>query len=88
MAAGSPLPAIVNRPSTKSVGTVGFGNGSQRSWLGGVGTSPKRLTMRPLSIRAKGRCIAAGRIRYVQERRLDPRGAVNAEPESCSAYRP
>ena len=39
---GSPLPAIVTRPSTKSVGAAGIGNGSQRSWLGGVGTSSKR----------------------------------------------
>ena len=33
-AAGSPLPAIVTRPSTKSVGASGIGSGSQRSWFG------------------------------------------------------
>ena len=31
------------------------------------------------------RCIAAGRMRYSQERSFWPRGAVNGEPESCSA---
>jgi hypothetical protein len=35
-----------------------------------------------------GSCTAAGRIRYSQLRRFVWRGAVNAVPESCSAYRP
>ena len=40
--AGSPLPAIVTRPSTKSVGAAGIGSGSQRSWFGGVGDVVER----------------------------------------------
>ena len=77
----SPLPAIVTRPSTKSVGAAGIGSGSQRSWLGGVGTSSKRLTMpRRRRSRSNGSCIAAGRMRYSHERRLSARGAVNAVP--------
>jgi hypothetical protein len=87
-AAGSPTPAIVTRPSTKSVGAPGTGGGSQRSWLGGVGTLSKRLSMRPLSIIRNGSWTAAGRIRYSHVRRFAPRGAVNAVPESCSAYSP
>ena len=30
-------------------------------------------------------CFTEGRMRYIQERSLAPRGAVNGEPESCSA---
>jgi hypothetical protein len=36
-----PLPAIVNSPSTKSVGASGNGTGFQRSWSGVTGPSPK-----------------------------------------------
>ena len=77
----------------KSVGSAGIGSGSQRSWFGGVGgTSAKFATsfarsLAPL-ICVNGLCTAAGRIRYSHERRLWPRGAVNAVPDSCSAYRP
>jgi hypothetical protein len=73
----------------KSVGLSGIGNGYQRSWLGGVGgTVAKSDTMEVDSTSLNGRCTAAGRIRYSQERRLWLRGAVNAVPEICSAYRP
>ena len=43
----SPLPAIVTRPSTKSVGCVGIGSGSQRNWFGGVGTSSNGAATEP-----------------------------------------
>ena len=33
-------------------------------------------------------CMAAGRMRYVHVRRFSERGAVNALPEICSAYKP
>jgi hypothetical protein len=84
---GPPLPAIVTQLSMKSVGSAGSGSGSQRSWFGGTSMS-KRLTMRPSPMRRNGPCIAAGRIRYSQLRRLCARGAVNAVPDSCSAYSP
>ena len=60
---GPPLPAIVTRPSTKSVGSLGIGSGFQRSWLGVASTSSNALTMRPSSMRANGSCIADGRMR-------------------------
>jgi hypothetical protein len=87
------LPAIVTSPSTKSVGSTGIGSGSQRSWFGGVGgtsaESPNSATSRCRPVNgSNGRCTAAGRIRYSHARRLWPRGAVNAVPDSCSAYSP
>ncbi len=84
-AAGDPLPATVYRPSTKSVGVAGNGNGSQRSWSGVTGPSPKSLWKHGCTNGAKVPCIAAGRIRYSQLRRFSARGAVNALPDSCSA---
>src|SRR5690606_13602804 len=72
----------------KSVGASGIGSGFQRIWSGETGTSPKRSWKRGWANGSKRPCIAAGRIRYSQLRRLLPRGAVNALPVSCSAYRP
>src|SRR5690606_9065780 len=90
-AAGPPLPAIVNRPSTKSTEapSPGIGSGFQRNWSGVTGPSPKSLwkALAP-PYEAKCPCIAAGRIRYSQLRRFSLRGAVNAVPLSCSAYSP
>ena len=88
MLSGEPLPAMVTRPSTKSVGASGIGSGLQRSWFGGGATPVKPATTWPLPISSNGPCMAAGRMRYSQERRLWPRGAVKAVPEICSAYRP
>jgi hypothetical protein len=82
------LPAIVYRPSTKSVparSPSGSGSGFQRSWSGLTGPSPKSLWKRACANGENGPCIAAGRIRYSQLRRLAWRGAVNAVPLSCSA---
>jgi len=88
MAAGEPLPTIVTRPSMKSVGASGSGRGLQRNWFGDGAMPSKPAAMRPLFMRSKMPCMAAGRIRYSQERRLWLRGAVNAVPDNCSAYRP
>src|SRR5690606_34493374 len=88
IAAGEPLPAIVNSPSTKSAGCAGIGSGSQRNWSGVTGPSPKSLCRRGCANGANGPCMAAGRIRYSQLRRFSLRGAVNAVPLNCSAYRP
>jgi hypothetical protein len=84
-AEGPPLPAIVTRPWTRSVGAAGIGSGFQRIWFGDAGTSSNALTIAPASSGSNGRCIADGRIRYSHERRLSARGAVNAVPLSCSA---
>jgi hypothetical protein len=85
---GAPWPAIVTQPATKSVGCEGIGSGLQRSWFGVATAAPNSFVIRPLSMRRKGWCTAPGRMRYIQVRRFAPRGAVNAVPESCSAYRP
>ena len=87
------LPAMLTMPSTKSVGASGSGSGSQRSWLGGVGTSskpwPAWLSQRSApAYGSNGSCTAAGRSRYSHERRFACRGAVKAVPDSCSAYSP
>ena len=75
--------------SMKSVGVVGSGSGSQRSWFGGVGGMAwKSLTMRVFANKVNGGCWLAGRMRYSHERRFCARGAVKAVPDSCSAYRP
>ena len=87
-ASAEPLPPIVYRPSTKSVGVVGSGSGSQRSWLGEAAAWLKSLCRRGCSNGVNSPCIAAGRMRYSQLRRLLPRGAVKAVPVSCSAYSP
>src|SRR5690606_31047592 len=86
---GPPLPAMVNSPSTKSVGRSGSGIGFQRSWSGVTGPLPKSLWN--AGAPAKGAsvpCMAAGRMRYSQLRRFSLRGAVNAVPLNCSAYNP
>src|ERR1044072_3949684 len=47
-APGSPLPPIVTRPATKSVGCFGIGSGRQRSWFGVAGASSNgALRIRP-----------------------------------------
>ncbi|MHC2466940.1 hypothetical protein ACVIHD_005952 [Bradyrhizobium embrapense] len=65
----------------------GIGAGSQRScaigmsysWHGAVRHSPlSALANRP-------ECRTDGRMRYSHERSLVPRGAVNGEPDNCSA---
>src|SRR3546814_7910723 len=71
-----------------SVGASGGGSGSQRSWSGVTGSWPNELLKRGCSNGSNVPCIAAGRIRYSQLRRFWPRGAVNAVPDSCSAYSP
>ena len=67
--------------------SFGIGAGSQRncaignscSWHGAVRHSPaSTFAKRP-------ECFTDGLIRYSHERSLLPRGAVNGEPESCSA---
>ena len=95
-----PLPAMVNRPSTKSVGASGIGSGSQRNWFGvrrrvveiscGNADCSQRLRTVP--------CIAAGRMRYSQLRRFSrarrgERGArqllgVQAVRDRCGELRP
>ena len=63
--------------------------GFQRSWSGVTGPAPKSLWNAGVpSNGANAPCIAAGRIRYSQLRRFSLRGAVNAVPDNCSAYRP
>src|SRR6478672_8109442 len=88
-AAGEPLPAMVSRPSTKSVDASGIGRGFQRNWSGVTGPSPKSLWKLPPDANgANVPCMAAGRMRYNQLRRFSLRGAVNAVPDNCSAYKP
>ncbi|MNV75321.1 hypothetical protein D3C71_1686000 [compost metagenome] len=82
------MPPMVYRPSMKSVGAVGSGRGSQRSWFGDTAAWLKSLCSCGCSNGVNSPCITAGRMRYSQLRRLLPRGAVNAVPVSCSAYRP
>src|SRR5258707_15692653 len=70
-AAASPLLPIVASPSTKSAGVSGKGRGLQRSRFGdGSASWHGAVRSRPLSIRRNGGCIAEGRIRYSQERRV------------------
>jgi hypothetical protein len=85
---GEPLPPIVRTPAMKSVGSVGIGNGLQRSGFGEAGPSSNRLVKAPSTMLVNSPCTAAGRMRYSQLRRLECRGAVKAVPENCSAYRP
>ena len=87
-AEGPPLPAMVNKPSSQSVGAAGIGSGFQRSWSGVTGPALKSLWKVVCASCENGPCIAAGRIRYSQLRRLLCRGAVKAVPLTCSAYRP
>ena len=88
-AAGPPLPAIVTSPSTKSVGSVGIGSGSQRSWFGVAAVASKSLVEQAvvdaLERLVHARPAGCGRARCAGSR---ARGAVNAVPEICSAYRP
>src|SRR5688572_32555789 len=72
----------------KSAGPAGIGNGLQRNWSGETGPVSKSLWKFPCANGANVPCIAAGRRRYSQLRRFSRRGAVNAVPLSCSAYRP
>jgi hypothetical protein len=87
-ASAPPLPAMVYRPSSQSVGTDGIGSGLQRSRSGVTGPSPNTLWKVGCSKALNLPCSAAGRIRYSQLRRLLWRGAVKAVPLICSAYRP
>ena len=64
---------------------VDVDSGVEGGVIGDVGVSPKRDTIAPSAMRRNGACIAAGRIRYSQLRRLAARGAENAVPDSCSA---
>src|SRR5690348_1766876 len=85
----SPHVTYVTSPPTKSVCAALMASGFQRSRLGETSTSRHvAVRTRPSSICSNGPCIAEGRRRYSHERRLAERGAVKAEPESCSAYRP
>ena len=62
--ATSPLPPKVTRPSTKSVGFFGIGNGLQRNCVGVASTSWNgALRIMPLSARVYGRCTTEGWIR-------------------------
>src|ERR1044071_153120 len=82
------VPPIVIKPSTKSRGSSGIGIGSQRSCVGDVGTSSNEPRTSFGSIAANGSCSTLGRIRYSHERFCMCRGAVNGDPENCSAYNP
>ena len=83
----SPAVVMVCTPCRNVISVFGIGVGSQRScsiaiscsWHGAVRHSPaSTFAKRP-------ECFTDGRIRYSQERSLLPRGAVNGEPDSCSA---
>src|SRR6185437_2316060 len=84
---GEPFPPAVTRPATKSVGAEGIGSASQRNGLGGA-ASKRWLSHPAAEAGTNSPCATAGLIRYSQLRRLAWRGAVNAVPENCSAYRP
>ena len=79
---------MVNKPSTKSVGVSGNGSGLQRNWFGDTAPWLKSPCRRGCANGVNSPCITAGRIRYNQLRRLSARGAVNAVPFNCSAYKP
>ena len=60
----SPLPPIVNRPSTKSVPAAGIGRASQRSRFGSGSISSNGVPRSvPLPMRANFGCAAEGMIR-------------------------
>src|SRR5260370_5263820 len=88
-APASPLLPIVTSPSTKSAGVSGKGRGLQRSRFGdGSASWHGAVRSRPLSIRRNGGCIAEGRIRYSQERRVFAPRAGEGGPHRCPGYRP
>jgi len=67
-------------------GSSAIGCGAQRRRLGEHSTSRQgAVRHRPSPMRRNDECIAEGRRRYSHERRLCVRGAVKADPESCSA---
>ncbi len=67
--------------------SFGIGAGSQRNCaIGRSASKHGAVRHNPASTLAKRpECRTDGRIRYSHERSLLPRGAVNGEPESCSA---
>lgn len=100
---GSPLPAMVRRPSSQSTRggssaaaapaaaasrAGGSGSGSQRSWLGSTVACAKSAASPACAMGTRRLCITDGRTRYSHARWLRWRGAVKALPDSCSAYRP
>ena len=70
-----------------ALGGVGSGSGSQRSCAIGRSYSVHGAVRQcPLSTLVKRpECFTDGRLRYSHERSLVPRGAVNGEPDNCSA---
>ena len=77
---------MATRPSMKSVGSLGIGNGFQRRRLGV--TSPNGPPASCRASLAKAGCLAEGWMRYIQVRRASLRVMVKAVPENSSAYRP
>ena len=78
---------MVRMPCTNEIGSAGIGIGSQR--IGAIGSSTSgagAVRQKPAStFENSPQCTTVGRMRYSQERSLVVRGAVNGEPESCSA---
>ena len=83
----SPAVVMVCTPSTNDNARPGIGSGSHRSGAIGISTSGAGAVRHsPMSVFSnRPQWLTVGRMRYSQERSLVVRGAVNGEPESCSA---
>src|SRR5258706_13441548 len=82
----SPLPAMVIRPSMKSLGLAGKAKGFQRRRLGEATASPQGAGgIRPVPICRYGGCSGEGGRRYWQGRRVSWRGAGEAAAEAGPA---
>ena len=78
----------MNQPSTKShvsANSVNAGKAPQRIGVGLVGAVAVSVLCSETGLNAD--CATDGRMRYSHERRLCTRGAVNAVPLNCSAYK-
>ena len=83
----SPAVVMVCTPCRNVISCFGIGAGSQRNCAIAQSTSRHgALRHSPASTLAKRpECFTDGLIRYSHERSLLPRGAVNGEPDNCSA---
>lgn len=88
---GSPAPAIRCKPEIKSVWSS-WSNGSHRSWFGiyssFAGADGFSDSKGPSPVETKGGWAEEGRTRYSHDCWFSCRGAVNAVPDSFSAYKP
>jgi hypothetical protein len=86
-AAASPAVLMVCTPRRNVTGAVGNGSGSQRSGAGGIAAAGAGAVSQSPASSARNlpQWLTVGRMGYSQLLSLAARGAVNAEPLSCSA---